>query len=113
MSSSLAWRRQTDCPRSRRRCRYRVVGGAEGLGTLDESEQTEGRSVRPFDGGGLWPLTRESLLVARTREPTGQKDNRIDPSWCWVWSASPQYTRAGLRFIRESASLEPCKRDGP
>ena len=89
------------------------MGEAEGLGGLDESEQTEGRSVSPFDGGGLWPLTRESLLVARTRKSTGQKDNRIDPSWWWVWSASPQYTRAGLRFIKESASLEPCKRDGP
>ena len=96
ISSLLAWGRQTDSPRSRRRCRYRAVGGAEGLGTLDESEQTEGRSVRPFDGGGLWPLTRESLLVARRREPTGQKDNRIDPSWCWVWSASPQCSIQGL-----------------
>ena len=52
ISSSLAWGRQTDSPRSRRRCRYRAVGGAEGLGTLDESEQTEGRSVRPFDREG-------------------------------------------------------------
>ena len=81
VSGGWYWCRQTESPRSRRRCRYRAVGRAEGLGTLDESEQTEGRSVRPFDGGGLWPLTRESLLVARTREPTGQKDNRIDPSW--------------------------------
>ena len=37
--------RQTDSPRSVRRCRYRAVGGAEGLGTRDESEQTDRQSI--------------------------------------------------------------------
>ena len=35
---SWYWDRQTKSPRGVIRCRYRAVGGAEGLGTLDESE---------------------------------------------------------------------------
>ena len=70
IGSSLAWCRQTESPRSRRRCRYRAVNGAESLGTLDESEQTEGRSVRPFDGGG-------SLAIDERKSPCCE-DERVD-----------------------------------